>query len=219
MGEKQPPYTSAWSGSYPDVQDLPKGMRRVLQNALTADRDDPARFLVAMGRLIRFCDIGTPARGRARRAAAAVLAEPRGAEKCLKLLEAISRSFSKAFRAVRYRERHVWEEESSPAMAIILARDDLESLWQAVRHGVPLPDLLEPEAFRALRNLRTALDDHIQTVEALHDGALDGYMEHDLQKCPADHDHEFLRLLVPVEPVRWWLAIFQLNLLWPPLSR
>jgi len=60
--------------------------------------------------------------------------------------------------------------------------------------------------------LRTALDDHIQTVEALHDVALDGYIEHDLQKCPADHDHEFLRLLVPVEPVRWWLAIFQLNL-------
>ncbi len=212
MGEKHPPYMLAWSGSYPDVQGLPKVIRRVLQQALTDDREDPAKFLLGMGRLFRLCDIGEPVRRRARQASAAILVQPTGSESCRKLAQAVSLSFSKAFRAVRYRERQEWGEAISPAVAIILARDDLESLWQAVRRGVPVPDsLVDPSALRALRDLRAELDDHIQTVDALHDGTLESCMNHDLAKQPPGPDVEFLNALVASEPVRWWLAVYHLN--------
>ena len=213
MGEKHPPYMLAWSGSYPDVQGLPKAMRRVLQQALTTDRDDPAKFLVAMGRLLRFCDIGTVPRRRARQASASIIAERVGIGGCIDLSQSISRVFSQAFRAVRYRERHVWEEDSSPGLAIVLVRDDLESLMQAVRRGAIVPPQVKDAALdHALRNLRNELDDHIQTVDALHDDALDGLIARDLAKGRLRQDHDFLDCLVLAEPVRWWLSVYRLGL-------
>lgn len=212
MGEKHPPYMLAWTGSYQDVQPLPKAMRRVLQHALTDDRDDPGRFMLGMGRLLRFCDIGTLPRRRARLAAAAVLAGRPGIESCLRLSHDVSRLFSKAFRAVRYRERHVWESELSPSLAIVLARDDLESLFQAVRRGVPVPDAVaDPSLRQAFRELRDTVDDHIQTMDALHDDDLCRLMAPELAKRPAMPEYEFLDCLVATEPVRWWLAVYDLN--------
>lgn len=213
MGDKHPPYMLAWTGSYQDVQELPKAMRRVLQHALTDDRDDPGRFLVGMGRLLRFCDIGTPPRRRSRSAAAAALANHPGIESCLKLSHEVSRVFSKAFRAVRYRERHVWEDVAlSPGMALVLARDDLESLSEAVRRGVPVPDAVTDQALRlALRDLRATLEDHLQTMDALHDDDVCRLMAPELAKRPHVPEHDFLDCLVGSEPVRWWLAAYHLN--------
>ncbi|MFA5185019.1 MAG: hypothetical protein WC551_00845 [Patescibacteria group bacterium] len=212
MGEQHPPYMLAWTGSFPEVQSLPKAMRRVLQSALTVDRDDPAKFLVSMGRLLRFCDIGTPCRRRAYRASAAVLSDIRNVRRCLDHSLAISRIFSDAFRAVRYKERDGAEKIASPGTAVILARDDLESLWQGVRRGVPIPDIVrDPVLYGSLRDLRRELEDHIQMVDALHDDSLDGLLAHDLAKHHPIDGCEFFPDLCEAEPVRWWLAVYRFN--------
>ncbi|MBI5654342.1 hypothetical protein HZC53_01650 [Candidatus Uhrbacteria bacterium] len=213
MGERHPPYTLVWTGSFPEARDLPKSMRRVLQNALTTDREDPAKFLVSMGRLLRFCDIGTPCRRRALRAAAMILTEAHGIRCCFEHSLAISQVFSRAFRAVRYRESHVWSGTSSPGLAVIMARDDLESLWQAVRRGVPILDMVkDPVQQRSLLELRRELDDHIQMVDALHEDALDGLVAQDLAKHQLDHETLFVDDLAAVEPVRWWMSVFHHNI-------
>jgi hypothetical protein len=219
MAEKNPSHIAAWSSSFSDIQGLPKVMRRVLQQALATGNDDPGKFLVSMGRLLRFCDIGTPCRRRARLAAAAVLSRSAGMESGLKRSQEISLVFSSAFRAVRYRERHVWSEAMSPGLAIVLARDDLESLWQAIRRSVPVPDLVR-DPFRAhdLLQLRLEVEDHIQTVDALHDNAVDALVAHDLARHQAGQEDEFLLSLAPVEAVRWWLAVYWLNTVRNPPS-
>lgn len=210
MGATHPPYTLAWSGTFSTVQGLPKAMRRVLQQALTDDRDDPAKFMVGMGRLLRYCDIGTQPRRSARKAAAALLAERPNIESCLKLAQETSRTFSRAFRAVRYSERHAWDGNSSASLAIVLARDDLESLWQAVRRGVPAPDALTDRALvEALRDLRGTIDDRVLTADALHDDSLCDLMARELAKLSPDHSSPLLDVLAVSEPVCWWLAVYR----------
>jgi len=184
-------------------------MRGVLQKALTEGRDNPGRFMVYMGRILRFCPIGSPCRRRALRASHDALVEPRVIEALIDESRRISFSFSSAFRALRYRELNAWEEEGFAGLAIVLSRDDLESLWQAARRGIPIPDLLkDPELKSLLRLLQDELLDHIQTLDALHDTVLSGLMVHDLRHHPPDERPEFLDALLPVEPVTWWLAAY-----------
>lgn len=209
MADRAPRYALVWSGSFSEVQDLPKPLKRGLRLALSEERDMAGRFLVQMGRLLRFCGIGHPVRRRARLAASAALSEQAAIDSCFDLSRTLSLAFSSAFRKVRYRERHVWTAASDPNLAIILARDDLESLSQALLRGTLVPDLfLDPAVGSALRGLRQELDDHIQTIEALHDGVLDGLMAQALGGLPPDDTSDFLGCLAPVEPVRWWLAVY-----------
>lgn len=212
MSEHRPPYTQAWVGSFTDVQDLPKALRRGLKQALTEERADPVKFLVVMGRLVRFCDVGSASRRRARKAAAEVLSDVRRVGYCVQHSLDIALVFSRAFRALRYREGYNWEEEASPGMAIITVRDDLESMWQAVRHGIPVPDLVrDPPLAHALRNLRSELSDHIQTIDALCDPVLYGLVASDLTALPPDHERDYLNCMSAVEPLRWWLALHRAN--------
>ncbi|MDQ7814470.1 MAG: hypothetical protein RDU25_01520 [Patescibacteria group bacterium] len=213
MADKTPRYISAWSGSFDEIQSLPRAMRGVLREALSENRAEPGKFLVAMGRLIRFCDIGTPCRKRAWRSAAATLSEVQLVEKITLSSQEFSRTFSRAFHAVRYRQKEEWSEEQPASLAIILARDDLESMWQAVRHGVPIPDLVRDQVLAgSLAQLRLELDDQIQMMDALHDGALGGLLAQDLATRTVGPSDEFILSLVPVEPIRWWLSVYWVNI-------
>ncbi len=209
MVERNPRYLAAWSQSFSDTQSLPRAMRGVLQEALKVGRENPGKFMVCMGRLLRFCPIGTPCRRRALRACHDALHEVDIMEVLTEESRKTSFAFSSAFRAIRYRERNAWEEEGFAGLAIVLARDDLESLWQAVRRGIPLPDLLKDPSLRsALNKLREDILDHMQTMDALHDAVLGRLITHDLRYHPSDERPAFLDELLPVEPVTWWLATY-----------
>lgn len=209
MTGKSPRYITAWAHSFSDTQTLPSAMRGVLKEALTTGRENPGKFMVCMGRLVRFCPIGSPCRRRALLACHDALFEPQVFEPLVEESRKISYSFSSAFRALRYRELNAWEEEGFAGLAIVMARDDLESLWQAARRGIPLPDLLRNSDLKSkLQLLKDEIVDHIQTVDALHDSVLSNLMVHDLRHHPADERPEFLDALLPVEPVTWWLAAY-----------
>lgn len=212
MGENNPRYLQAWFGSYAEVQQLPKPMQRVLQTALKNQRLAHGPFLVSMGRLLRYCDIGTPCRARSRLAAAVLLEDKVAVDAAAWHSQELALRFSQAFRSLRYRERHAWTESMPSALAIVLARDDLESLRQAIRRGVIFPDeVADPVLKYAHAKTRAEIDDHIQTIDALHDDVLDSLIGHQMVHIPPDPAEEFLWDLVPVEPVCWWLASWWLN--------
>jgi hypothetical protein len=217
MGEKNPRYVQAWFGSYAEVQGLPKSMQRVVQNALKTQQHDPGRFLASMGRILRFCDIGTLCRSRSRLAAAVLLEDQAQVSMAAMHARSLALHFSRAFRSLRYEPR---TGASSSALEIILARDDLESMRQAVRRGVPIPAAVDDPGLKQTHDeIRSEIEDGIQTIDALHDDVLGGLIGHHLAYLAPDIAEEYLWELVPVEPVCWWLAIWWQNRRRDPIPR